>query len=156
VKKDDKLINKESFQWSVSWTLGSTNTGLTVSSWLVWQWKFAQISSDHIELDLDWVEDFTVVNTDDVSNHFWHNNTVSQMSFDSGWLFTWLTLFFRLFTFHVESVVSVFDFSGKSSSLSGSEQFDDLFSGKLVDLLWSVSSERILLKSLLFLLDGCH
>jgi len=50
----------------------------------------------------------------------------------------------------------VFDFSGKSSSLSGSEQFDDLFGGEGVDLFRGVTSEGVLLKTLLFLLDGGH
>ena len=140
----------------MSRTFSGTDTSLTMSCWFIWQWEFTQISTNHIKLDFNRVEDFTVVDTDDISNHLWHNDTVSQMSLDSGWLFSRLTLFLWFFTFHVESVVSVFDFSGESSSLSGSEQFNDLFSGKLIDLLWSVSSERILLKSLLFLLDGCH
>jgi hypothetical protein len=78
------------------------------------------------------------------------------VSLDCGWFLTWLTVLLGLFALVVKSVVSVFDFSGESSSLSGSEEFDDLFGGEGVDLLWSVSSERVLLESLLFFLDGGH
>ena len=140
----------------MSWTFGGTDTCLTMSCWLVGKWEFAQISSDHVELDFNWVEDFTVVNANDVADHLGHNNTVSQVSFDCWWLFTGLTVLLCLFALIVQSVVSVFDFSGKSSSLSGSEQFDDLFGGEGVDLFRGVTSEGVLLKTLLFLLDGGH
>ena len=46
--------------------------------------------------------------------------------------------------------------SGKSSSLSCSEKFNDLFSGEFVDLFRSVTSEWIFLKSLFFLLNCGH
>ena len=140
----------------MSWTLGGTNTGLTVSCWLVWQWKFSQISADHVELDLDWVEDLTTVNADNVSDHLWHDNTVSQVSLDNGWFLTWLTVLLGFFALIVKSIVSVLDLSCESSSLSGSEKLDNLFSGESVNLFRSITSEWIFLKTLLFLLNCGH
>ncbi len=102
-------INK-SLKSTVSWTLGSTDTGLTVSSWLVWQWEFTQISSDHIELDFDWIEDFSTVDSNNVANHFWHDDAVSKMGFDCSRLFTGLTCLLSLNAFHIKSVISVFNF----------------------------------------------
>jgi hypothetical protein len=81
-----------------------------MSGWLVGKGEFTQVSSDHVELDLHWVENFSAVNTDDVTNHFWHNDAVSKVSFDCGGLFTGLTVLLCLFAFHIESVISVFDF----------------------------------------------
>ena len=101
---------EESFKGSVSRTLGGTNTSLTVSGWLVGKGKFTQVSADHIEFYFDWVEDFTVVNADNIAHHFWHNNAISKMGFDCCWLFTWLTVLLSLFAFIVEPVISVFDF----------------------------------------------
>ncbi len=137
-------------------TLGGTYTSLTVSCWLVRQWELSQISSDHVEFDLYWVEHFSAINSDNVADHLWHHDTVSQVSLYGGWFLPWLTVLFSFFALIVEPVVSVFDFSGKSSSLSGSEELDDLLSGESVDLLWSVSLEGVLLKSLLFLLNCSH
>ena len=99
-----------SFKGSVSRTLGSTDTGLSVSGWLVGKGELSKISSDHIELDFDWVEDFTVVDAHDVTDHFWHNDAISKMGFDCRWLFTWLTVLLSLFAFIVEPVISVLDF----------------------------------------------
>mgnify|MGYP007069252385 FL=1 len=140
----------------MSWTFSGTDTCLTVPSWLVWQWELAQISTDHVELDLNWVEHFAAVNTDDVANHFWHDDTISEVSLDDRWFFTWLTILLRFFAFVVESVVSMLDFSGESSSLSGSEELDDLFGGESVNLFRSITSERIFLKTLFFLLNCGH
>jgi len=60
---------------------------------------------------------------------------------DSSGFLSGLTVLLGLFALIVESIVSVFDFSGESSSLSGSEEFDDLFGGESVDLFRGVASE---------------
>ena len=102
-------MNK-SFKGSVSWTLGGTDTGLTMSGGFVWKWEFAQISSDHVEFDFYGVEQFSIVNSDDTSNHFWHNDAISKVGFDYGWLLSGKTVLFSLNAFHIESVISMFDF----------------------------------------------
>ena len=146
---------EESLKSRVSWTFGGTDTGLTVSGWFVRKWELSQISSDHVELDFNGTEDFTAVNSNKVTNHFWHNDAISKMSLNYSWLFSCYTVLLSLLALVVKSVVSVLDFSGESSSLSGSEEFNDLLSGKSVNLLWSISSEWILLKSSLFFLCNC-
>lgn len=137
-------------------TFGSSDTCLTMSGWLVWQWELTQISADHVELNFNRVESLAAINTYDVANHLWHNDAVSEMSFDGRGFLSGLAILFGFFAFVVEPVVSMFDFSGKSSSLPGSEQFYDLFCGECIDLLWSVSSEGVLLESLLFFLNCGH
>ncbi len=138
----------------MGWTFSGADTSFTVSSWFVWQGEFSQISSDHVEFDFNWVEELTVVNSDDASNHFWHNDAVSEMGFDYSGFLSGKTVLFSLNAFHVESVISMFNFSSESSSLPGSEEFNNFFGWEFIDLFRGKSSERILLNSLLFLC-GC-
>ena len=140
----------------MSGTLGSTDTGLTVSSWLVRKWHLTQIPADHIELDFNRVEYFAVVDADDITHHLGHDNAVSEMGLDSGRFLSRLAVLFCLFALIVESGVSMFDFSGKSSSLPGSEQLDDLLGGEGVNLLRSITLEGVLLDALLFFLNCGH
>jgi hypothetical protein len=74
------------------------------------------------------------------------------VSFDDCRFFTGQTVLLGLFALVIKSVVSVFDFACKSSSLPGSEEFNDLFSGEGVDLFRSVSSEGVFLEAFLFFL----
>lgn len=140
----------------MGWTFGGTDTCFTVSGWFVGQWELSEISADHVEFDLDWVESFTVVDSDKVSDHFGHDDTVSEMGFYEGRFLTGGCVLFGFFTFHVESVISMFNFSGESSSLSGSEEFNNLLSGEFVDLFRSQTLESVFLKSFLFLLNCSH
>ena len=78
------------------------------------------------------------------------------MSLDCGWLLARLAVLLCLLAFIIQSVVSVLYFTGESSSLSGSEQFHHLLGGKGVDLFRGVSSKRVLLEALLFLLYCGH
>ena len=48
------------------------------------------------------------------------------------------------------------DTSGEAAALSGSEQFDELFLGEVVELFGSVSPEAMLLKSFLSFLNCGH
>jgi hypothetical protein len=141
-------VQKQSLEGGVSRTLGGTDTGLTVSGGLVGKRELSKIPSNHIELDFNRVEDFAVVDSDEVTDHFGHYDAISKMSFDDGGFLTGLAVLLSLFAFIVEPVISMLDFwdrtkgtSGESSSLSGSEKFNDLFSCEGIDLFGSVSSE---------------
>jgi len=46
--------------------------------------------------------------------------------------------------------------SGESSSDPGSEKFNDLLLGELIELFWSESSEAVLVESLFLFLDCGH
>jgi len=67
--------------------VGGTDTGATVLDGLVGDRKFAEVVSDHLRLDFDLIEGFSLVNTDDASDHFRHDDHVSQMSLDGVGLF---------------------------------------------------------------------
>jgi hypothetical protein len=78
------------------------------------------------------------------------------VSLDNSRLFSREAVLLGLLALVVQSVVSVLNLSGESSSLSGSEEFNDLLSGEGVDLLRSVSSEGVLLDAFLFFWCSGH
>jgi len=48
----------------------------------------------HLRLDLNLVEGLAIVDTNDASNHLWHNDHVTQMGAHRLWLLTsWCLLF---------------------------------------------------------------
>ncbi len=81
-------VQKQSLEWGVSRTFCGTDTSLTVSGGLVGKWELSKISSDHIELDFDGVENFSVVDSHEVTDHFGHNDAISKVSFDDGGFLT--------------------------------------------------------------------
>jgi hypothetical protein len=72
--------------------------------------EFTQISANHIEFDFNDIEGFSIVYSDEVSNHIWHNDGISKMGLDWGWLLSRLSVLFRLFAFHVKTIVFMLDF----------------------------------------------
>ena len=63
-----------------------------MSTGFVAEGELSEISADHVELDLNVVECFSVVDCDVVSNHFGEDNSVTEMSFDGDWLFSGLCI----------------------------------------------------------------
>jgi hypothetical protein len=60
-----------------------TNTGTTVSNRLVGDGEFTKIVTSHLRLDFNLVEDLTVVNTNDGTNHLRDNDHVTEVGLDS-------------------------------------------------------------------------
>lgn len=71
------------FQWNES---GRSVTGSTVSDWGVGDGELTQVVTNHLWLDLNGVENLTVVDTDNGADHLWDNNHVSQVGLDHSWL----------------------------------------------------------------------
>jgi hypothetical protein len=59
--------------------VSGTNTRPTVLHWLVREGKLCKVVANHLRFDLNLVEGFTVVDTDDASNHLRHNNHVAEV-----------------------------------------------------------------------------
>lgn len=85
-------------------TFSSTNSGFTMSSGFVTESKFSQISGDikykivpsnHIEFDFNVTETSTTVYTNDSSNHFRYNDSVSLMSLNGLGFFSRKNISFR-------------------------------------------------------------
>lgn len=62
---------------------GRSVTGSTVSDRGVCDGEFTQVVADHLRLDLNSVENLTVVDTDDGTDHLWDNDHVSQVGLDN-------------------------------------------------------------------------
>lgn len=61
-------------------------TGSTVSDWGVSDGELTQVVANHLWLDLNGVENLTVVDTNQRANHLRNNNHVSQVGLDNSWL----------------------------------------------------------------------
>lgn len=59
-------------------------TGSSVSNWSVGNRELTQVVSNHLRLDLNGVENLTVVDTNQRANHLRNNNHVSQVSLNNG------------------------------------------------------------------------
>jgi hypothetical protein len=77
--------------------VSGTNTRPTVLHWLVREGKLCKVVANHLRFDLNLVEGFTVVDTDDASNHLRHNNHVAEVGPHRLRLLTSRSIFF-LFT----------------------------------------------------------
>lgn len=72
--------------------------------------ELAKVAADHVELDLDDVESFAVVNSDVAAHHVGHYDGISQVCLDGHWLFSGRSVLLGLFAFHVQPVVFMLDF----------------------------------------------
>ena len=93
-------------------SLGGSDTGFTVPGGLVGDGELSQVPSDHVKLDFDVVEALSVIDGNKVSNHFWHDNAVTQVGLDWSRFLSRLSVLFCFLAFEVEPVVFVFDFWG--------------------------------------------
>lgn len=65
---------------------GRSVTGSTVSDWSVGDGELTQVVANHLWLDLNGVENLTVVDTNQRTDHLWNDNHVSQVGLDNSWL----------------------------------------------------------------------
>jgi hypothetical protein len=68
--------------------VSGTNTGTTVLNRLVRDGKFGEVVAGHLRLDFDLVENLTVIDTNDGTNHFRDNDHVTEMGLDNLGLLT--------------------------------------------------------------------
>jgi len=115
------------FKSSGGGTLGGTDTWLTMGSGLVGKTEFSHISSDHVELDFDVSVFLTGVDTNNRSDHFGKDNSVSEVSLDGGGLLTRSEVLLGLSELLNESLIFMLKTSAESSLDSGSEEFNEIF-----------------------------
>lgn len=66
-----------SFKGSVSRSFGGSDTCLSVLGMFVCKRKLSQISANHIEFNLDNIKGFTIMDSNEISNHIWHDDGIS-------------------------------------------------------------------------------
>merc|ERR1719394_2117606 len=141
------------FQWDETGGVSGTNTGSTVTDWLVSHGEFTNVVVDHFWLDFNLVEDFTVVDTNDGSNHLWYNDDITKMSLDHSWFFTNFTGhgFLGLSETLEEVLFSSLDTTVEMTTLSASEKFDQIFRFHIKKLIEIDTTEGVLLEGSLLL-----
>jgi hypothetical protein len=80
-----------------------------VPAWLVGERKLAEISSDHVELNLNVVEGLAVVNCNIGTNHLWEDDGITEVSLDGDGLLTKRCVLLALLAFGIEPDVFMLD-----------------------------------------------
>ncbi len=108
-----------------------TNTRSTVLDWFVTDTELGQIESYHLRLDLDLVEFFARVDSNDASDHLGHDDHVSQVGLDevgllvgSGGLFGFAQFLDQAHGFALEAAV-------EAATGSGVDHVAELFGGEV-------------------------
>ena len=94
---------------------GGSLSGLGVSSVLVGDSELSEVSSNHVEFNLNRLVVPSVVNTDESSNHIWHDNSVSESGLDELGLLTGLEIEFALLDLLDELLVRSLDSVGSTN-----------------------------------------
>lgn len=89
--------------------------------------EFTQVVANHFRLDFNRVEDLTVVDSNDGTDHFWDNDHVSQVGLDSSRLFVRLSGQLGSSQLQDQTLRLGTQTSGESSSNSSRSQLDELF-----------------------------
>ena len=97
--------------------------------------------ANHLWFDLNGVENLTVVHTNNRSDHFWHNNHVSQVGLDDSRLLIWLGSQLGGSQFVDQTHRLGSQSSGESSSNSGTAQLGEFFGWHFQQILEVDTSE---------------
>lgn len=76
-----------------------SDTWSSVLDWLVRDGELGEVVSDHLGSDLNLVENLSIVNSDDGSDHLWDDDHVSQVRLDRGRLLVGRGILLRLTQF---------------------------------------------------------
>lgn len=138
----------------ITWRLVQLQLGisssLTVLDRVVSDGEFTQVVTNHLWLDLNGVERFTVVDTNERSDHLWNNNHVSQVSLNKNWLTSLGGGQLCLSHLFNQSHWLVIQTSGELSSNSGSTDLGEVLGGHRQQVFQLDTLEREVLKRSLF------
>ena len=121
-----------------------------MSNWLVGEGVLGQEMSDHVSFDFDGVPIFSTVAVNNRSAHLWHDDGISEMSFDTLWFFTENGVLLLEVQFLLESIVLSMNTVFESSVLSGFHQTDNFGSAHIEELVKLDSSIDLLSEWLFF------
>ena len=94
---------------------GGSLSGLCVSGVLVGDSELSEVSSNHVEFDLNWLVVSSVVDTDESSDHIWHDDGVSESGLDELGLLTGFEVELALLNLLDELLVRSLDSVGSIS-----------------------------------------
>lgn len=114
---------------------GGTLSNLTVTRWFVGQGVLAEVISDHVALDFDWVPVLSRVNFADGADHIGHDDAVAEVGLDRLWLLSVRASLDCYLQFLDEPIVAWVDSVTEASFLSGSKHGDHILCGELKELV---------------------
>jgi hypothetical protein len=118
-------------QWNESRRVCRTDTGSTVLDRLVGDRELAQVVSHHFRLDFHLVELLSTVDTNDRSDHLWHNDHVSEVCLDKVGLLIRLGFLLGLSQLLDQTHGTALEASVESTASSGMEDVEELVGGEI-------------------------
>lgn len=112
-------------------TMRSTNTRPTMLDRLVTDTELGQIMPHHLRLDLDLVEFFAAVHTNDATNHLRNDNHVAQVSLDQIGLLVGLGFLFGLAQFLDETHGAAFQAAVEAAAGAGVKDGEEVGGGDI-------------------------
>jgi hypothetical protein len=132
--------------------MGSTNTGLSVLSRLVSDGELTKVEANHFGLNLNLVENLSIVNTNNRPNHFRDDDHVAQVSLDNlGLTLAVSGSLLGLAQLLDEGVGTTLDSALEATASTGVEHLHKLFSGHGKELVELDSTEGKLAEGTLLL-----
>ncbi|GMT29326.1 hypothetical protein PFISCL1PPCAC_20623, partial [Pristionchus fissidentatus] len=131
--------------------VGSSDTGTTVLDRLVGDGELSEVVSDHLRLDLSLVEDLSVVDSDDGSDHLGEDDHVTEVGLDGGRLLEYSSGLLGLLEASKKSEVLALESAGQTSAGARLEELGELLSEQVEELVEINSAVRELAESSLLL-----
>lgn len=107
-------------------TVSSTDTRSSVLDRLVTDGEFCEIMASHLRLYLHAVEDLSIIDSNNASNHLWDNNHVSQVCLNDRRLFVRWSSLFRQTQLFDETHRTAFETSLETTTGTGMDKIDKL------------------------------
>ena len=126
--------------------MGSGNTRSSVPDRLVSDGELSQVHANHFRLHFNTTEHLSIVDTNDGSDHFWHNDHVSQVGLDTAWLLAWRSLLLGLSQALDEGHGLALEPTRHATTGTSSDQVHQLIVGQVQQLFELNSTEGELLE----------
>ena len=126
---------------------GGSNSWPSVGGWLIRDGELSEVVSDHLRLDLDLVEALSVVDSDDGSDHLWHDDHVPKVGPHGLWLLSGWGLLLGLVQLLDKGVRLALQATRELPPWPRAEQVDELVLVHVKKLLQVNAPERKLLES---------
>ena len=126
---------------------GGSNSWPSVGGWLIRDGELSEVVSDHLRLDLDLVEALSVVDSDDGSDHLWHDDHVPKVGPHGLWLLSGWGLLLGLVQLLDKGVRLALQATRELPPWPRAEQVDKLVLIHVKKLLQVNAPERKLLES---------
>ena len=106
-----------------------------VGDWLVSDGELPEVVSNHLASNLNAVEHFAVVNSNNISKHFWDNDDVSEVCLHWSRFLSDGKVFLRFAELGHELVWLLVNGASEASASAGGHELDELFVGEVEEVV---------------------